>query len=535
MSQPVSAQNSCNGFVDESGTAPAPNSDSASPNAQNLPDESQVGASISSNLDSGPKAIPKKQQYKHGWTKEEHYLFLRGLQMHDRGSWKQISNVVKSRNATQVQSHAQKYFLRQKQNNKNKRSIHDLTMDSPEMQELDKRFRSGDFRSVAAPVGLSENLYDPANVDGGTPRIREEPPSALGNGIAGVNQGISAFGQSDGVGNNMISETNLPRFGQAGSISMSRLGQGQPVSATTLGSSVSSGVHIPQLHAANQPRSYQGNAFMQPHDLMGHTGAGTPQKKFNNAVPMRPRAEMPQTRDVLLSGARPAFSQDVYQSNMNSMHPTVSPMLPGAHGLSPKPANRVLDPAILQPGIERNVDAQHDHGSSQQMYPHNGFPGMYAQSGGNALFPQAQARGSSDNQLTWGYENETKNRKPRDMSGKDAITLQNSFPGMAGDGFGNVNNVGAMPNENHVVTGFDGAANQQAPSFPSGLFGGTEAVDVGDNTNAYSMNGQTQTGGNNMGVRDLSVPMGGFGGNGLQLGGLTVRGQGNMSNTFVRN
>lgn len=543
VSQPVCAQNSCNGFVDESGTAPAPSNDDGSPNGagHTLPDGSPVGASTSSNLDSGPKAIPKKQQYKHGWSKEEHFLFLRGLQMHDRGSWKQISNVVQSRNATQVQSHAQKYFLRQKQNNKNKRSIHDLTMDSPEMQELDKRFRSGEFRSVIPSVGLSENLYDPSNIDGGSARVREEQPSGLGQGISGVNQGLPTFGQSDGVGHNMMSETNLPRFGQTGGVSMSRLGQGQPVSATTLGSSVSSGVQIPQLHNANQPRgNYQGTGYMQPHDLLGHAAVGTAsQKRFNNVSPMRPRADLTQTRDVLLSGARPAFPQDMYPSNLAPMQSGMSQMLPGAHGLSPKPGHKVIDPAILQPGMDRNSEAQNDHSNSQQIYPQNGFPGLYAQSSGTALFPHAQPRVGGDNQLAWPYESDTRNKRPRgDLSGKDTIALQNSFPGMVGDGFGNVNHVGGMPSENQVVTGFDGATNQHAPSFQSALFGGAEAVDVGDNSNAYNVNvnGQAQASGSNMGVRDLNVSMGGFGApTGLQLGSLAVRGQGGIAHTFVRN
>lgn len=48
---------------------------------------------------------------------------------------------VKTRTPTQVQSHAQKFFLRQRQCVKNKRSIHDLCIDSPEMQEFAKKLR----------------------------------------------------------------------------------------------------------------------------------------------------------------------------------------------------------------------------------------------------------------------------------------------------------------------------------------------------------------------------------------------------------
>merc|ERR1712137_968971 len=78
-----------------------------------------------------PKKDPpmKRGPYKRGWTKEEHILFLNGLQIHGKGAWKEISMIVQSRTPTQIQSHAQKYFLRQKQEVKNKRSIHDISLD----------------------------------------------------------------------------------------------------------------------------------------------------------------------------------------------------------------------------------------------------------------------------------------------------------------------------------------------------------------------------------------------------------------------
>lgn len=75
------------------------------------------------------KSPIKKQPFKQGWTKEEHLRFLTGLQIHGKGAWKDIAAIVATRTATQIQSHAQKYFLRQRQKVKNKRSIHDFTIE----------------------------------------------------------------------------------------------------------------------------------------------------------------------------------------------------------------------------------------------------------------------------------------------------------------------------------------------------------------------------------------------------------------------
>eukprot|EP01102_Stenamoeba_stenopodia_P017314 TRINITY_DN6189_c0_g1_i1.p1 TRINITY_DN6189_c0_g1~~TRINITY_DN6189_c0_g1_i1.p1 ORF type:complete len:542 (-),score=79.47 TRINITY_DN6189_c0_g1_i1:99-1724(-) len=73
--------------------------------------------------------LRQKGPYKQGWTKEEHMRFLNGLQLHGKGAWKEISLIVSTRTPTQIQSHAQKYYLRQKQEIKNKRSIHDVSLE----------------------------------------------------------------------------------------------------------------------------------------------------------------------------------------------------------------------------------------------------------------------------------------------------------------------------------------------------------------------------------------------------------------------
>lgn len=53
------------------------------------------------------------------WSKEEHKCFLEGLAIYGRSKWTSIANHMKSRTATQVASHAQKYYEHlQKQKNK---------------------------------------------------------------------------------------------------------------------------------------------------------------------------------------------------------------------------------------------------------------------------------------------------------------------------------------------------------------------------------------------------------------------------------
>lgn len=46
------------------------------------------------------------EPYKRGWGKDEHIRFLRGLQIHGKGCWKEISQIVGTRSPSQIQVHA---------------------------------------------------------------------------------------------------------------------------------------------------------------------------------------------------------------------------------------------------------------------------------------------------------------------------------------------------------------------------------------------------------------------------------------------
>jgi len=83
--------------------------------------------------------VPLIQKKKRSWMPEEHLLFLKGLQLCGKGSWKAIEKIVKSRTSSQIQAHANRYFKRQKiEQEKINRSINDFDLD--DFENLERLF-----------------------------------------------------------------------------------------------------------------------------------------------------------------------------------------------------------------------------------------------------------------------------------------------------------------------------------------------------------------------------------------------------------
>jgi SHAQKYF class myb-like DNA-binding protein len=97
------------------------------------------------NNNSGPCNLPTEEHaavsVKRSWTKEEHFLFLQGLEEYGKGQWQSIANKIGTKTASQVRSHCKKYLMRQQKDEQSKKmkTIHDMTLESPEMQQLAKK------------------------------------------------------------------------------------------------------------------------------------------------------------------------------------------------------------------------------------------------------------------------------------------------------------------------------------------------------------------------------------------------------------
>lgn len=147
--QPISSENSTNGVLDATGT----------PLGSSSPCFTMSGGRASTGSPS--LSPPKKRQYKRGWSLEEHYFFLQGLHVFGHGSWKKIELLVKSRDPTQIQSHAQKFQERQRRTTPNtKRSINDVTLESQEMVEIHRLLKDTELKSRFHQIDIAERLQE---------------------------------------------------------------------------------------------------------------------------------------------------------------------------------------------------------------------------------------------------------------------------------------------------------------------------------------------------------------------------------------
>eukprot|EP00514_Thraustochytrium_sp_LLF1b_P009325 CAMPEP_0184548684 /NCGR_PEP_ID=MMETSP0199_2-20130426/6350_1 /TAXON_ID=1112570 /ORGANISM="Thraustochytrium sp., Strain LLF1b" /LENGTH=223 /DNA_ID=CAMNT_0026943317 /DNA_START=85 /DNA_END=753 /DNA_ORIENTATION=- len=98
-----------------------------------LPSSAQEGG-FSRCKQEDSKVGPQQQQAKGHWTDEEHHLFLKGFEKVGR-KWRELAMLIPTRNATQVRTHAQKYFQKLRKANEEKNKVQKAPELSPLKQQ----------------------------------------------------------------------------------------------------------------------------------------------------------------------------------------------------------------------------------------------------------------------------------------------------------------------------------------------------------------------------------------------------------------
>ncbi|KMT18513.1 hypothetical protein BVRB_2g026510 [Beta vulgaris subsp. vulgaris] len=121
-----------------------------------LPSYTHTTTPCNANHSTSPKKRNKESEWEarkgQPWTEEEHKQFLLGMEKYGKGDWKSIAKeFVKTRSATQVASHAQKYFKRQMKEKKDTKRWSIFDMPAPCSQ--------GDGKSSGSSSSSSINEY----------------------------------------------------------------------------------------------------------------------------------------------------------------------------------------------------------------------------------------------------------------------------------------------------------------------------------------------------------------------------------------
>ena len=108
------------------------------------------------------------------WTPQEHRIFMQGLSMRPNITWKEISNMVKTRNPRQTRTHAQKYFqkLERRRRKSEKRKIEKKKVNekaaSPTQVENKEIFEEN-FLPIQPYPGVAEFNIPPVTSDSWSP------------------------------------------------------------------------------------------------------------------------------------------------------------------------------------------------------------------------------------------------------------------------------------------------------------------------------------------------------------------------------